>query len=148
MPIPPKPGELTELPERLRIPVETIGEEPTTKPGESGNENGLTKPGEFSDIEITALKELAAHYQERRVLIARDRVPMGENLKRPPKFKMSDGETRRNTGIFIKSAIITEALEKQKEAKGALGKSLSNLIELLLWEFIGAPVGMMELPEP
>jgi hypothetical protein len=58
-----------------------------------------------------------------------------------PMFKR---ENLKHTGIAINGEIQRRAVEKLKTEKGAVGKSLSQLVEYLLWDYIGRPDDVVE----
>jgi len=53
------------------------------------------------------------------------------------------GEVR-NTGIAIAGEILDRAREQMKTEKHRVGKSLSQLIEFLLWQYVGSPTDLIE----
>lgn len=67
-----------------------------------------------------------------------------EALDRRPVFI---GKTR-NTGIRISEAILDRAITKAKEEKLKTGGNLSQLLEWLLWIYIGSPDDVVEHLHP
>jgi hypothetical protein len=65
--------------------------------------------------------------------------PLGEIQARPV-FK----GRRRNSGFHVNDTILKRAMEKVKKDKVRTGGSLSLLVELLLWEYIGKPEDVLE----
>lgn|GEM_PF-881724 len=53
---------------------------------------------------------------------------------------------RRNTGVHINEDILTRAMAEAKKDKVRTGGSLSLLVELLLWQYIGSPDELLERP--
>lgn len=51
---------------------------------------------------------------------------------------------RRNSGFHINAEILRRATEKLKKDKVRTGGSMSLLMELLLWEYIGRPQDLLE----
>lgn len=60
-----------------------------------------------------------------------------------PRFK----KPRSNSGILLNDEIRRRALEKAKADPDATGGSLSSLVEVLLWRYIGSPSDVVEGPE-
>lgn len=54
---------------------------------------------------------------------------------------------RRNSGFHINAEILKRATEKLKRDKVRTGGSMSLLMELLLWEYIGRPQDLLENAE-
>lgn len=46
---------------------------------------------------------------------------------------------KKNTGICVDAEVLELALTKAQAEKAQTGGSLSQLVELLLWQYIGAP---------
>lgn len=51
---------------------------------------------------------------------------------------------RRNTGIHCNIEILKRALKKAKTEKASTGGSLSQLVEVLLWHYIGEPQDLLD----
>lgn len=75
--------------------------------------------------ELQALREILQQYQAHDI----------SGLPRRPAFR----EPRMNSGFLCNTEIRKRALQKAKEDPRATGGSLSSLIELLLWRYIGSP---------
>ena len=54
--------------------------------------------------------------------------------------------TRKNTGVVINSTILEKAIAKAKNQKALTGGSISSLVEILLWRYIGEPVDVLDIP--
>jgi hypothetical protein len=65
--------------------------------------------------------------------------PLGEIQVRPV-FK---GE-QKNSGFHLNEEIMKRARDKLKGDRQRSGKSLSQLVELLLWQYIGSPEDLLE----
>ena len=52
--------------------------------------------------------------------------------------------TRRNTGVHVNQILLERALERVKQDKAGTGGSLSRLVELLLWRYLGEPADVIE----
>jgi hypothetical protein len=57
------------------------------------------------------------------------------------------GETK-NTGVRINKVILQRAVEKSKRERAKTGGNLSQLLEWLLWIYIGSPDDVVEQPRP
>lgn len=86
---------------------------------------------DLDDIEI--LKIMVREYKAHRVDFS--------ILPRRPRFKYP----RVNSGITCNAEIRRRALIKAKADPDATGGSLSSLIELLLWKFLGCPSDVVEI---
>lgn len=51
---------------------------------------------------------------------------------------------RKNTGVHVNEEILKRATEKQEREKARTGGSLSKLVELLLWKYVGSPADVLE----
>ena len=85
---------------------------------------------EPEDIEI--LKKVAREYKAQRVDFTR--------LPHRPRFKYP----RVNSGITCNAEIRRRALVRAKSDPEGTGGSLSSLIELLLWKYLGCPPDVVE----
>jgi len=65
-----------------------------------------------------------------------------EAVGRRPLFA---GQTR-NTGIRVNTVILDRALDKAKQERLKTGGNLSQLVEWLLWVYIGTPDDVVERP--
>ena len=61
-----------------------------------------------------------------------------ELLERLPMIRGGTGK-KRNTGIYVDAEVLKRAREKAEHEKIRTGGSLSQLMELLLWQYIGSP---------
>ncbi|AFM23722.1 hypothetical protein [Desulfomonile tiedjei] len=66
-----------------------------------------------------------------------------ETMILPPSRPVFKGP-RRNSGFHINAEILKRATEKLKKDKVRTGGSMSLLMELLLWEYIGRPEDLLE----
>ncbi len=66
-----------------------------------------------------------------------------EAMERRPVFI---GKTR-NTGIRISERILDRAITKAKEEKLKTGGNLSQLVEWLMWIYLGSPDDVVERPK-
>ncbi|MFC1835947.1 hypothetical protein ACFL2Q_14715 [Thermodesulfobacteriota bacterium] len=85
--------------------------------------------------ESGALQELIAWKEEQmqvQKLEIRDIRPMFKTAK------------KKNTGIYIDAEILKRAEEKMKQERVQTGGSLSKLVELLLWQYVGSPDDVLE----
>jgi len=57
------------------------------------------------------------------------------------------GKTK-NTGIRVNETILERAVEKSKRERAKTGGNLSQLMEWLLWIYIGSPDDVVEDPHP
>lgn len=85
---------------------------------------------QFQSDEIEVLKQIIRAYQAKRLDLSLGR----------PRFK----KPRSNSGILLNDEIKKRALEKAKADPDATGGSLSGLVELLLWRYIGSPSDVVE----
>ena len=67
-----------------------------------------------------------------------------EALVRRPVFL---GKTR-NTGIRVSEVILDRAVAKAKQEKLKTGGNLSQLVEWLMWIYLGSPDDVVEHPPP
>jgi len=80
--------------------------------------------------ELQAIREILQQYQAHEI----------SNLPRRPTFK----DPRINSGFLCNAEIRKRALQKAKADPRATGGSLSSLIELLLWRYVGSPEDVIE----
>jgi hypothetical protein len=57
------------------------------------------------------------------------------------------GKTK-NTGVRINETILERAVEKSRRERAKTGGNLSQLMEWLLWIYIGSPDDVVEHPRP
>lgn len=57
------------------------------------------------------------------------------------------GETK-NTGVRINKVILERAIDKSRSERAKTGGNLSQLMEWLLWIYIGSPDDVVENPRP
>ena len=57
------------------------------------------------------------------------------------------GETK-NTGVRVNKVILERAIGKSKSERAKTGGNLSQLMEWLLWIYIGSPDDVVEHPRP
>ena len=84
----------------------------------------------LSPEELQAIREILQQYKAHEI----------SSLPRRPTFK----EPRTNSGFLCNEEIRKRALAKAKADPRATGGSLSSLIELLLWRFVGSPDDVIE----
>ena len=87
----------------------------------------------LSAEELHAIREILQQYKAHEI----------SNLPRRPTFK----DPRINSGFLCNAEIRKRALQKAKADPRATGGSLSSLIELLLWRFVGSPEDVIEEQE-
>jgi hypothetical protein len=65
----------------------------------------------------------------------------------PPSRPVFKGgpKSRRNTGFNIHKEILNRAPKKVEKDRVRSGGSMSRLVELLLWEYIGRPEDLLEM---
>lgn len=93
-------------------------------------------PAETTQLEpkeIEILREIVETYQASKL----------DLRYRRPRFK----KPRVNSGVLLCEAVRERALEKAKLNPDATGGSLSGLIEVLLWRYIGSPSDVLEKPD-
>jgi len=74
---------------------------------------------------------------------SREAASMDAAGRRP----LFEGETK-NTGVRINKVILERAVEKSKRERAKTGGNLSQLMEWLLWIYIGSPDDVVEHPRP
>ena len=74
---------------------------------------------------------------------SRESVSMDAAGRRP----LFVGKTK-NTGIRVNETILERAIEKSKRERAKTGGNLSQLMEWLLWIYIGSPDDVVENPHP
>jgi len=52
---------------------------------------------------------------------------------------------RKNTGVVISEALLERAMRKAKRDRARTRGSMSGLVELLLWQYIGQPSDVLDL---
>jgi hypothetical protein len=85
---------------------------------------------QFQPQEIEVLREIIQTYRANRLDLFVGR----------PRFK----RPRSNSGILLNNEIKKRASEKARADPEATGGSLSGLVELLLWRYIGSPSDVVE----
>ena len=83
--------------------------------------------------EIEVLREIIKTYRANKLDLSLGR----------PRFK----KPRSNSGILLNDEIRKRALEIAKSDPDATGGSLSALVEILLWKYIGSPSDVVERPD-
>jgi hypothetical protein len=89
-----------------------------------------TNTHQFQPDEIVVLREIIQAYRANKLDLALLR----------PRFK----QPRTNSGILLNDEIKKRALEKAKADPDATGGSLSSLVEVLLWRYLGSPSDVVE----
>ena len=89
-----------------------------------------TVPEPLQSHEIETLREIIEKYHTNQFDLSGGR----------PRFR----KPRTNSGILLNENIRKRALEKAKADPDATGGSLSGLVELLLWRYIGSPSDVVE----
>lgn len=89
-----------------------------------------TASSELQSQEIEVLKQMIRAYRANKLELSLVR----------PRFK----KPRSNSGILVNDEIKRRALEMAKADPDATGGSLSGLVELLLWKYIGSPADVVE----
>jgi hypothetical protein len=69
---------------------------------------------------------------------------MMEGSVRRPVFA---GKTR-NTGIRMNAEVLDRAIHKSKQERFKTGGNLSQLVEWLMWIYIGSPTDVLDQPPP
>jgi hypothetical protein len=130
----------TEMEEGREQPKESVIPE-QEKPSEAPNSE---------EIDTEALRELTKLYREGRIndllewYEANRELPMRTKTDRRPLFKLPPNEKPTNTGIQVNPEILRRAKEKMNSDRARVGKSLSQLIEFLLWAYVGCPDDLVE----
>jgi hypothetical protein len=88
-------------------------------------------PEWLDDGALEDLRRMLEHWRAQGETVVRESRPL---FKGP----------RRNSGIHCSEEILTRAMEKLKTDKTRTGGSLSLLVELLLWQYIGSPEDLLE----
>jgi hypothetical protein len=101
-----------------------------------------------NEDEKAALNELIKLYQSGKITEmigwyeSSSELAVGATIERRPLFKRS--EKLQNTGVAVHPEILRRAVEKMQGEKAKVGKSLSQLVEYLLWQYIGRPNDLLE----
>lgn len=74
---------------------------------------------------------------------SREAAAMEASVRRPVFL----GKTR-NTGIRVSELILDQAVTKAKQERLRTGGNLSQLVEWLLWVYLGSPGDLVEHPPP
>ena len=85
--------------------------------------------------ESETLKEMIQWWKSREV------AAMEASVRRP----VFIGKTR-NTGIRVSEAILDRAVAKAKQERLKTGGNLSQLVEWLMWIYLGSPDDVVERP--
>jgi hypothetical protein len=108
-----------------------------------------TDAGEVNP-ELDVLDELVVSYQQgdlAQILTwwKEQRTVVGL-MEARPEFR---GDLRyKSTGIRVREEILARAMKKAKRQRLKSGGSISSLVELLLWEYIGSPADLLAAPSP
>jgi len=89
-----------------------------------------TDSDQFQPDEIEVLRDIIETFRANKLDLALVR----------PRFK----QPRKNSGILLNDEIKKRALEKAKADPDATGGSLSSLVEVLLWRYLGSPSDVVE----
>jgi len=87
--------------------------------------------------ETDTLKEMIEWWK------SREAAAMEASVRRPVFL----GKTR-NTGIRVSEAILDRAVAKAKQERLKTGGNLSQLVEWLMWIYLGSPDDVVEHPGP
>jgi hypothetical protein len=141
-------GELVsnELPvsEEQQVISESSNQESGLKESDSQSTANLS----LTRIETLLIKQLVTDYQGGTLADILDwwRQNQGgyrTSLENRPTFKGK----RRNTGLHVNEKILELAAAKVKTDKPWSGGSLSQLVERLLWTYVGSPEELLDNPE-
>lgn len=97
----------------------------------------ITSLPQWLQEETDTLKEMIEWWK------SREAASMDAAGRRP----LFAGETK-NTGVRINKVILERAVEKSKLERAKTGGNLSQLMEWLLWIYIGSPDDVVEHPRP
>jgi hypothetical protein len=135
-------GEVTESQKDTNVPPEVIESQ-----GDTSTEPEVTESQEPTTAGDDALAVLAELYRSGKITeviswyeATKGEAGMIQAIERRPMFK---GE-RRNTGIKLSKSILDAAVAKCKTEPQRVGGSFSQLVEYLLWRYIGSPAEMVE----
>lgn len=104
------------------------------KRGSSAKSVGARGLPEWMDVDaMEDLRDMLGWWREKK------HAPLREVQSRP----VFRGK-RRNTGVHVNEEILNRTMKKLKTDKVRTGGSLSLLVELLLWKYIGGPPDLLE----
>jgi len=86
----------------------------------------------FDDAALDDLEQMLKHW--------RQGTAIESDMEQRPMF----AGKRKNTGVHVNEEILARAVRKLKTEKKKTGGSLSLLVELLLWKYIGSPKDALE----
>ena len=89
----------------------------------------------LSAAELEKIREMIDWYEQHK-----DSGPPVDMPGNRPLFK---GE-RKNTGVILSKSVVKAARRKMNTDRARVGKSLSQLVEVLLWQYAGSPVNLVE----
>jgi hypothetical protein len=110
----------------------------TSEPGAIYQEETNILPG----VDMDAVSKLVELYQSGKLTEmvswyeTTNEIPRMETATSRPMFRADD---RMNTGVMLSKTVRDKALERAQSEPGRVGKSLSQLIEYLLWDYAGRP---------
>lgn len=90
----------------------------------------------LTSAEILIVKEMVANYQNKKMVKSVTTMPI-----RRPQFK---SESKKNTGLILDKTIHELSEEKRRTEPERVGNSFSQLVEFLLWKYIGGPMNLVE----
>lgn len=96
-------------------------------------------------MDTSALKDMVDSYQsgDIRQIIQWFESRKEESMTQASIRPIFKGK-RFNTGLMINEEVLRRAREKQATEVARVGKSLNNLMEILLWQYIGCPEDVIE----
>jgi hypothetical protein len=98
---------------------------------------GKELPEWMDDDAMADLRDVLAWWREKK------NTPLGEVQGR-----LVFRGIAKNTGVNVNKEIVKRARDKIKTDKARTGGSMSKLVELLLWQYIGSPEDLLEkVPE-
>ncbi len=128
----------------IKRPVDNSPDEIPTETGTVEETTPLTP-----EMDVEALRAVAELYRSGKLSqvidwyeATKDKGSVLEMAEYRPMFRY--GKERRNTGIAVSDLILERAVAKQKGDRARVGKSLSQLVEYLLWLYIGSPQELIE----
>lgn len=124
-----------------RHPTGATAEVSTGVPGDStgvpGDSVEVPKDRTLESLEDLhwkdVLQDMAVWWEQNRGAVIRV-------ASAPPAFK----KPRKNSGIHCSEEILKRAMKQAKLEKDKTGGSLSRLVELLLWKYLGEPEDVLE----
>lgn len=133
---------------RDQEPSEMVDASITTLPISQDSVESAGRPEPPFSLQEETARGLAVLYESGFLTEMFEQWKSGKALEEmdstSPRPNIRGKKGRRNTGIAVDREVLERATKKMNRERGATGGSLSQLVELLLWMYVGSPQDLLE----